>query len=198
MDVTLRRVKQHRAVMNAKKSLDYFHSTTTAIQGADINLADARALFGALLTEFNEEASLSHLLPSHSIVCNQNFENGLVKIINKEENLLTQTEARAVAIFLNNPDRSVPQPETSTDFGRNILLAVKRQRQELQSNQSAYMPLAWIPCTTCHVERLFSVCRHVYSDWRQAMRPETIEFIVYLRVNRSRWTISTVAAVVNK
>ncbi len=55
-----------------------------------------------------------------------------------------------------------------------------------------YYDLHWIPATTCEVERLFSLCRHIYSEFRQAMTSETMEILLYLRENRSYWDIHSI------
>ena len=62
---------------------------------------------------------------------------------------------------------------------------------------SKYISLSWIPATTCEVERLLSLCRHIYSEFRQAMTPETMEILAYIRVNRSFWDIYSISECVH-
>jgi hypothetical protein len=72
---------------------------------------------------------------------------------------------------------------------RRFIEAVKQRIARKKSRKTRYMNLTWIPATTCEVERLFSVCKHIYSEFRKAMTPETMEIFLYLRVNRQYWNI---------
>ena len=71
----------------------------------------------------------------------------------------------------------------------------KKQKKEIIGE---YIPTKWIPCGTCEVERLFSTCKNIYSTLRQNMIPETMEILLYLRVNRKYWDVHVVQKVVNK
>ena len=58
------------------------------------------------------------------------------------------------------------------------------------------MPTSWIPNGTCEVERLFSKCKHIFSQFRKAMTPATMEILLYLKVNRQHWDQDMVAYIV--
>jgi len=120
------------------------------------------------------------------------FEDGIIKIMKGDEDELTAEEAQAVSAFLlNGPeDEGLEEDVNSSE---NFIEAVKLRIARKKSRKTRYMNLAWIPATTCEVERLFSVCKHIYSEFRKAMTPETMEILLYLRVNRQYWSILTVA-----
>ena len=88
----------------------------------------------------------------------------------------------------------VVSDSTSDDWARKIISSHKKHRLE-EHSPNLYIDCRWMPATTCEVERLFSKCRHVFSDWRRRMLPETLENIVYLSVNRKWWDIRDVAAI---
>ena len=191
-----------RELTRVKELLSKFDSVTTAIQGSRVNLSEQRALFAALLAEHpthSDQAKLHHLKPNDPIVFAPDLENGIIKIIDNEEHLLTDREMRSCEIlkrkFIDVPEEEGNE-ETKLDFGRKVLAAKKSKSNGIA--QSQFIGLKWIPCSTCEVERLFSGCRHIFSEWRKAMHPETLEIIIYLRINRSKWDIHTVARVKNK
>lgn len=71
-----------------------------------------------------------------------------------------------------------------------VLNKAKKQRIDTDK-KSKYIKVGWIPCTTCEVERLFSMCKHIFSPFRKALLPETIEILLYLHANRELWDINT-------
>ena len=81
-----------------------------------------------------------------------------------------------------------------------VFQAKKKQRLPILAERptSKYIKLGWIPCTTCEVERLFSKCRHIFSEFRKGLNPETMEIILYLRMNRAYWDIGTVGEAIRE
>ena len=84
--------------------------------------------------------------------------------------------------------------EDADGWAQRTLSKTKKQR----TVASEYIGTKWIPCGTCEVERLFSTCKNIYSAKRQNMTPETMEILLYLRVNRKYWDVSVVQQIVNK
>jgi hypothetical protein len=78
----------------------------------------------------------------------------------------------------------------SHNYAAQINLDVlKKQRLNDKSN---YIKLGWIPATSCEAERLFSLCRRIFTEFRRARTPYTLEMLCYLRANRSLWDIKIV------
>ena len=128
-----------------------------------------------------------------SNVENPPFESALVKVIEGREDQLDTVEEDLLMPFLvpDDDDDDDDDEDDDNDYAASIIAASKRRR--IVGSSSKYIPLDWIPTSTCEVERLFSVCRHVFSDWRKSMLDTTLENAVYLRVNRGLWDINTCA-----
>ena len=139
-----------------------FDEATRLIQKRDFNIAYARQAFDFLLARNRDNhALLHHLYANDPIVHDAASTNGLIKITNGEEDKMTLLERQKCEILL-------------------------RQRLSALADKptSAYIKVGWIPCTTCEVERLFSTCKDIFSEFRKGLLPETMETILYLRVNR--------------
>ena len=50
-----------------------------------------------------------------------------------------------------------------------------------------YVDLSHVIGTSDIVERLFSACKHIMSDCRKKMGPETLDLIVTLKYNQDLW-----------
>ena len=85
--------------------------------------------------------------------------------------------------------------ETAEGWAHRTLSKNKRPRIDMKGE---YMSTKWIPCGTCEVERLFSKCKHIYSEFRKGLTPESMEILLYLRVNRKYWDKHIVQRVVSK
>jgi hypothetical protein len=78
--------------------------------------------------------------------------------------------------------------DNNEDFATELLQAEKRPRIA-----NEYMNLDWIPPTSNVFERLFSLARLTFSDYRQATLPENVETALFLKINAKFWDIQTVA-----
>ncbi|KAJ0399190.1 hypothetical protein P43SY_004353 [Pythium insidiosum] len=58
------------------------------------------------------------------------------------------------------------------------------------TNRPRYMSLKWVPPTSNVCERLFSKTKFVYSDLRKRLDCETLEFFIFLMVNKEFWGFS--------
>ena len=84
-------------------------------------------------------------------------------------------------------------------YADRILQRSKRQRLTLGGDEVRRYPnLRWIPPTSKDAERLFSLCKQFFSEFRKAMNPRTLEALIYLKVNTAYWDIKTVAGVINE
>jgi hypothetical protein len=88
---------------------------------------------------------------------------------------------------------NVDQENVSLSFVQKALMNKRRK-----VSYSEYANLTYIPPTSNIVERLFSSCRLVLTDYRKSMTPYTFECIMFLKVNRNYWDINLVSKVVGK
>ena len=177
-----------------RECLSKFHAVTNAIQSRSIDIASVFCLFNKLREDnpgAEREGKFKHLYLSN--VENPPFESALVKVIEGREDQLDTVEEDLLMPFLvpDDDDDDDDDEDDDNDYAASIIAASKRRR--IVGSSSKYIPLDWIPTSTCEVERLFSVCRHVFSDWRKSMLDTTLENAVYLRVNRGLWDINTCA-----
>ena len=75
---------------------------------------------------------------------------------------------------------------------RSILRARKKPRIMRE-----YSNLDWIPPTSNIVERLFSLTRLTFTDYRKAILLENFESTLYLKLNGDLWDIQTIANIMN-
>ena len=68
----------------------------------------------------------------------------------------------------------------------------KRRKLNQEGRKSEYIPLEWIPATSCEAERLFSLYRKVFNEFRPGMSMKTLEALLFLKINRELWDSRTV------
>ncbi len=90
---------EEEKILKLFEYLKYFESVSKSLQASGTerkSLADARALFNELCKHFDRindpdiDTNLQHLRKNGAIVNNPNFENGIVKIQNGNEDSLTR------------------------------------------------------------------------------------------------------------
>ena len=158
-----------------------------------------------MLKKFGDAEELHHLRDNDKIVHYVNHSRGLVKLQSDKAYLLTEDEKIEMEPFLvrqvdDDDEEEEEENEDDEDddedadgWAQRTLSKTKKQRTVV----SEYIGTKWIPCGTCEVERLFSTCKNIYSAKRQNMSPETMEILLYLRVNRKYWDVSVVQQIVN-
>ena len=180
-----------------------------------LNLALARDAFERarnhhLLKGHCEEFE-ERLRPTHSLVVSPSFEAGVEKIINEDSEDLTEDEKEACKALLKKNWRHLyPKRKDDDDLSDDVeedpsspskfLKKLNQSRKPMGSSalQSRYITnLNWIDPTTVKVERLFSRCRNVLTYKRRRLLPRIFEAIVFLRENRSFWSIETVQEMVS-
>ena len=92
----------------------------------------------------------------------------------------------------HDDDESVDLDDDESGWAERVL----SKKRRIEGPPSQYMPTSWIPNGTCEVERLFSKCKHIFSQFRKAMTPATMEILLYLKVNRQHWDQDMVATIV--
>lgn len=193
-------VAQNNLTERVKEELEELMQVEKIMQTRGINPYQGRVMFDSILNlpRWSEDdlALLHHLRSDDRIIMDPIFDNALIKIIAGKEAELTVAEKHKVTMFRKrrHEDEDADN-ENHANFGLEILKRAKMLRMA-NKEESEYINLDWIPCTTCEVERTFSVCKHIYSEFRKAMSPEILEILIYLRLNRESWDINTVAQAV--
>jgi hypothetical protein len=88
---------EHQAIQLLVDDLKKFKSVSKKLQSGGtetVDLSKARALFAALVKDFGIKYPLSHIRETSNIINNSDFENGVIKILEKRESLLTEDEKK--------------------------------------------------------------------------------------------------------
>jgi len=171
------------------KDLDDLQSVTEKLQSDIIDLADARALFDAVLEKF--PVMTQYLAPAADIVNNPNFENAIVKVLNDDIWSMNRTEEKVVECFLKSKiqvEEKVTLKEEKDTFADEVL--ERKRRRMTYSCAPSYESLKFIPPTTNCIERVFSKAKYIMTPHREKMTPMNFEMLVFLKVNRSLWDLS--------
>ena len=108
--------------------------------------------------------------------------------------MITSSEEVVLEHFkLNN---LTPQEVEDVDGGVDYATAILRARKKPRIMRE-YSNLDWIPPTSNIVERLFSLTRLTFTDYRKATLPENLESTLYLKDNGDLWDIQTIANIMN-
>ena len=120
--------------------------TLTLQREHGVTLSDIRTLFDGLISKFPDLEH--HLSTSAKVVQNKDFENGIVKCLEKKHSELTMSEM--VALRKLEGDTQIEDiAEESENFAKDLLLAKKRK------TEAEYVSLEFIPGTSNICERLF-------------------------------------------
>lgn len=74
---------------------------------------------------------------------------------------------------------------------------VEQALKKHRTDESEYVNTTFILPTSNDVERLFSLTKRVFAPNRQSLKDETLEMLVFLRLNRQLWSVATVSKVRN-
>jgi hypothetical protein len=141
------------------KDLKKFESVTKALQSANINLAEVRILFDSIKSVFPQLES--RLSVNASLVVNEDFETGIVKVINGKEQELSEDQKEELQSFLRDTDKDV-QEIISVAQEEDFAMAILKANEQAQSiHSSMYVDLKWVPPTSNICERLFSAAKQV-------------------------------------
>jgi hypothetical protein len=190
-------MKQITALLARLRDLE---SASKKLQDSTLDMAQCRALLNAVIDLFPSMAS--HLSPDSPIVKWPDFERGCCKVIDGER--LTDSEARAMSAFVTSNGTRVgviatsPRQSKRAKFSSTSKTHAFAERVLQQhANRTAKFDrasVAAIPPTSNTVERLFSSAKAVLSPQRQGMHPQTLEAILFLRLNHRFWSVAMVAS----
>ena len=133
--------------------------------------------------------------PTSDIMTDVHFESGVCKIQTNKVHQLTDDEKEAVQALLITDQHAVAVApnnnrgsESDDDDFDNAL------NEALANNNEGgiYHNCDFILGSVAEVERLWSLCKYVFTEIRQALTPETFEAIIFLKVNREYWNQNVV------
>lgn len=143
-----------------------------------------------------------HLAVNAPIVECPLFESAVEKIQGGLEHTLTKSEKHAMKDFLKVDQPGSDSDDSSEDcddgYADKIIRDARSSKvNRLSSKESAYRPLNHIKATSNCCERLFSQTKMIMRPHRSSMVPWHLELLVFLRVNKELWDVSTVQDMIN-
>ena len=114
------------------------------------------------------------------IKLHRGFENGMSEMEKDARKCLLLPVAANSDVFVIDVQDSLEE----------VLNKAKKHRieQHAKLGRSRYIKVGWIPCNTFEVERLFSKCKLIFSEFRMV---RSMDILLYLRANRQHWDIHT-------
>jgi len=172
------------------------NSVTKALQRESINLADVRTLFDEVIKI--HPIMIKYLANNAKIVHSQNFENGVVKIIDGKEEDLSAAEINCLKKLKTQSQSNV----TVSDEGRDSCIddfaaSLLKKRKVEKLNVKTYQDCRFLLPTSNIVERFFSEAGFAFSDLRQSILPLNLEMQLFLKVNKSLWSKEVLMSVMN-
>ena len=183
--------------------LKYFHFATIELEKKFTTLHDCRCVVDSLLEIINAEKRdiNSNLydckLRPHRIAIdgplspNSDFESGVCKIQSNSLGMMTENEKTACKLLPRTSKKSA----SSVNEGKirhSFYKTLERKRQKLEKKECMYINCDFILGSTAEIERLWSVAKNIMRDNRKHMEPILFEALIFLKVNRSYWDISSV------
>jgi len=201
-------------LVDIETTLKDMNDITIAMQGADVNLDDARIyLDGAIqlnimkdqrsriddegkriITHYGEYDK-KYLTSGCTIAASPAFETGIVKILRNQEASLSGAELNAVKCLIR-PD-NVARTDDEEDTG-NYAWQLQKQAKRARLMESKYICPRFIPATSVVAERAFSTSGLVYNELRQGMTPYHLECALFLKHNHNLWDPKLVAELYNE
>lgn len=174
--------EEHVQLNTISDQLRDFESVSKELQRDPTpTISDVRAYFDCLMLTYPVG---KHLSPDAKIIHSVNFENGLLKILERKE--LEEDEEEAVKMF-KLPDVAVADEEDANlPFTER---ALRRRKRHHEQTQYDIQTIKLLPTTSNHVERLFSKVKHIWRPDRRAMSALNFEIVTFLKENRSLWDV---------
>ena len=178
---------EHLRIIALMNVLDIFNSVSLKLQNDNSNIGEVRILFDSLIEKFPGYPLMKRYLSLEegSISINADFEKALAKAVQGKK--LNETEFDSIRNLIDEEPVEVFQENVS--FADLVLS---------QSKKRNMVDLSWIPSTSNRVERLFSVVRNIYTDYRKRISLVNLESQMFLKLNRAYWDVFTVESCINK
>ena len=193
-------------VTKYEKMLGSINVVTMELQRKGATISECRDALNSILEAVNDEKAMKsaplygcrlegkYLSVDSTIVECPNFENGVTKILNKEENKLSDVEKHAV----RNLRRNIPTYEDESVSP--IFMSMRERlakRRKMNSRSEEYIDCKFILGSVAEAERVWSMAKYVLTNHRRSLTPRMMEAILFLRYNERLWDLSLVAEAVN-
>jgi len=188
--------RENQELANLSETMDILNSVTVALQKDDIDMSSVRLLFDEVLRRVESlDKQHKYLHTDSPIVKDPDFENGIVKIIEKNFGSLNSNE-RLACQKLESPFEIEVESAIveSADFATQVL---KNKRARIE-NSSGYINCDFLEPTSNRLERLFSSAGICFTDLRQSLSPLHFEEQIFLKENKKFWDIKLVQEAVNE
>ena len=181
--------------------LNKIESVNKTIQREDINMAEVRDLFDALLLEAYhttvEEWLRKYISPNASIIKCPKFEDAVVKVINDSDRLLNREEEEILEPFKCKEMSNVidiSNEDTEMSFTEKILF--KKKQHKKNKSISKYENIFTITPPSNVVERFFSSVKHIITPNRSSTSSLTLEMILFLKFNNELYNASDIDVII--
>jgi hypothetical protein len=176
--------------------LGQINPVVVRLQREDLTLLEARTAFDVSRQQY---VGLNHYLhPEYTNPAYRNFESGLVKLQEDNHHQLTVGEALVMERFRKPViPAQVPPVQVAGPLQGNLVDLIDaqvRQRRDAGPNASPYVDTKFVQATSDVVERCFSAAKLISTPQRN-FPSCTLEILMMLRMNRSRWNVDTVAGI---
>ncbi|KAL4159251.1 hypothetical protein PRNP1_005015 [Phytophthora ramorum] len=168
-------------------SLKNFKSVMTDLQKQGQHIGTVHDTFKMMTEDYPEPKN--YLAADAAISHSPEFEAATVKIINGEQDSLTDREKARVSCFLVREPSEMSETQEARSYACQLRL---RKRQRLMPGEE-YVDLRFIAGTSASAERLFSSAKHVLRATRKRLKPVNFEKLLFLKHNRHLWNADIMA-----
>ncbi|KAE9014845.1 hypothetical protein PF011_g7883 [Phytophthora fragariae] len=177
-------------VVNLSKLLEdlvKLDSVTVELQSESLTMLKVRKRFDHTVS--NYPVTKKYLSATTSIINNAVYERALAKLQSGRKLIPAEKNVSCRLAVANADVEDSDDGEGSSDPKSTRVSFVQQafKRRRLAGPKEVYIDINFIPSTSNICERLFSQSKLILTDQRRAMKPPTLEMIVFLRANRSLW-----------
>jgi hypothetical protein len=96
LDLLMPNEAEYRDILSLNIDMSEVNQFTVKLQQSDITISVARKFFDHLIEKYGDDFN-HHLSSEADLILDTNFDNGLIKVINNEENQLTMAEEISIS-----------------------------------------------------------------------------------------------------
>ena len=131
---------------------------------------------------------VSKIEPTSDLMTDIHFESGVCKIQTNVAHLLINDEKDACeALLIIDQAAAIQDKNRGSDGDDDGFDDALNEAISNNNDDATYHNCDFILGSVAEVERLWSLCKYVFTDIRQALTPETFEAIIFLKVNKDYW-----------
>ena len=143
-------------------------------------MAHVRSLFNEIIVRFGFIDGVEDKLAANGDLVPV-FESAIVKVLRGNQGSLDRNELKKLKPFEKRGNHSDPRGQKRVNEAEEFLA----QEYEIQK----FIPLEHVPPTSVIVERAFSHSKISFEPRRRSMTPFHLELCMYLKFNRSLWSV---------